>query len=521
MPAPRWYYARGDEVLGPFELDQLRRMVAAGTLGRADQVRPEGQSRWLSAASIPGLFTAPPPLLPTAPGSGTPQQSAGGTEAPTEPWRPVAAHGSIVGRWSAVASVALLGLYIAVSHPQKFSDSNFWVNWMCFGLFMGGAGYWVGHAVGFVVGRNAEKADVARAVTATATVAFFLVCLGMAAGYLSSPSSTRDRAGTNAEQRHAGAPPTVGQEVAAGASTPAGSSGYDGVWVSVGTLQVSGQLVPITENGVAFRLAGREVDVASPVLVRVVTGRLWSVPGSGPGTATLSGTGSQMPESFEYEPDGPNALRIWRRTTGGRGGSKTLFQREEVSRRSNYTTLSAPSLIALLRLYGMNVRATEAGTLAVEPVEANAQLARAVVSRELEVMKLAAPDHYLRKMLAGQWTMTAPDNNRLTYTFTLHKDMTATTAITDSNPVGNAVFNATLGKGTYEWRVKDGQLTMTFVSYEKDVTGFGNAALKGDATQHAILEVTDKTLKIGPPTNRRGGAFGSGSMPGATLRRAN
>lgn len=124
-------------------------------------------------------------------------------------------------------------------------------------------------------------------------------------------------------------------------------------------------------------------------------------------------------------------------------------------------------------------------------------------------------------MLAGQWAMTAPDNTRLTYTFTFHKDMTATTTITDSNPLGNAVFNAALGKGTYEWRVKDGQLTMTFVSYEKDVTGFDNAALKGDATQHAILEVTDKALKIGPPTNRRGGAFGSGSMPGATLRRVN
>jgi len=49
-----------------------------------------------------------------------------------------------------------------------------------------GAGYWVGHAFGAVIGKATEKADVARAVTATATAAFFLLCLGMAAVYLSS-----------------------------------------------------------------------------------------------------------------------------------------------------------------------------------------------------------------------------------------------------------------------------------------------------------------------------------------------
>ena len=51
---------------------------------------------------------------------------------------------------------------------------------------MGACGYWVGHALGAVIGKLADKADVARAVTATATVAFFLLCLSMAAVYLAS-----------------------------------------------------------------------------------------------------------------------------------------------------------------------------------------------------------------------------------------------------------------------------------------------------------------------------------------------
>ena len=102
MTAPRWYVARGEQVLGPFELSELRQMVADRVLGRADQVCPEGESEWVPAATVPGLFTGPPPLPDRAAvPEGNPQQAAAGEpEAPAKAWRPVAAHGGRVGRWS-------------------------------------------------------------------------------------------------------------------------------------------------------------------------------------------------------------------------------------------------------------------------------------------------------------------------------------------------------------------------------------------------------------------------------------
>jgi hypothetical protein len=158
MAEPRWWLQKNGEVVGPFTLAELRERLAAGALDPDDLLCPEGASDWFPVRTLPELFPS---------------------------WRIVAAHGRRVGRWSAGASVALLALYVAANNPQKFSDSEFWMSWLCFGIFAGSAGYWIGYAFGAVIKRITRKTDVAMAVTTTATVAFFVLCLGMAAVYLS------------------------------------------------------------------------------------------------------------------------------------------------------------------------------------------------------------------------------------------------------------------------------------------------------------------------------------------------
>ncbi len=158
MTELRWWHQKDGKALGPFTFAELQQRAAAGTLDPDDLLSVEGSSDWFPARTRPELF----PL-----------------------WSLVAAHGRVVGRWSAGASAALLALYIAANRPQKTSDANFWASLVCLCWFAGWVGYWVGHWVGRVIGKNTEKADVARAVTTTATVAVSLLCLGMAAVYLS------------------------------------------------------------------------------------------------------------------------------------------------------------------------------------------------------------------------------------------------------------------------------------------------------------------------------------------------
>jgi hypothetical protein len=68
----KWYLAKGEKALGPFDLARLRQMAASGAVGRDDLVCPEGGSEWVAATTVPGLFPSPPPLpqppAPTAPG---------------------------------------------------------------------------------------------------------------------------------------------------------------------------------------------------------------------------------------------------------------------------------------------------------------------------------------------------------------------------------------------------------------------------------------------------------------------
>lgn len=59
--AMKWYLAKGDRAVGPFDLARLRQMATAGAVGRNDLVCAEGHEDWVAAATVPGLFPSPPP----------------------------------------------------------------------------------------------------------------------------------------------------------------------------------------------------------------------------------------------------------------------------------------------------------------------------------------------------------------------------------------------------------------------------------------------------------------------------
>ncbi|HKI31095.1 MAG TPA: protein kinase [Gemmataceae bacterium] len=57
--APRWFYARGKEKVGPVTLARLRELAASGELKLTDMLLREGASRWAPAAAVEGLFNPP------------------------------------------------------------------------------------------------------------------------------------------------------------------------------------------------------------------------------------------------------------------------------------------------------------------------------------------------------------------------------------------------------------------------------------------------------------------------------
>jgi heterodisulfide reductase subunit A-like polyferredoxin len=80
--APKWYYARGNQRVGPLTSAELRALAAKGTLSPTDMVLKEGTPKWAPAASVKGLFTAaapagaaPPPEPTAVPLSGAASRS--------------------------------------------------------------------------------------------------------------------------------------------------------------------------------------------------------------------------------------------------------------------------------------------------------------------------------------------------------------------------------------------------------------------------------------------------------------
>jgi hypothetical protein len=51
----RWYHLQGERQLGPLELDTMRRLVMAGTVGPDTYVWSDGMDEWLPAREVPAL----------------------------------------------------------------------------------------------------------------------------------------------------------------------------------------------------------------------------------------------------------------------------------------------------------------------------------------------------------------------------------------------------------------------------------------------------------------------------------
>jgi hypothetical protein len=73
--AQRWYFAEGQQKLGPFAPSQLRQLVVTGRVQPTTMVLQEGTQCWVQADSIKGLFSptvqegdhTPPPVREASP----------------------------------------------------------------------------------------------------------------------------------------------------------------------------------------------------------------------------------------------------------------------------------------------------------------------------------------------------------------------------------------------------------------------------------------------------------------------
>ena len=56
MTAPaRWFHLQDERQLGPLDLDTMRRLVLAGTVGPYTYVWSDGMEEWLPAQEVPAL----------------------------------------------------------------------------------------------------------------------------------------------------------------------------------------------------------------------------------------------------------------------------------------------------------------------------------------------------------------------------------------------------------------------------------------------------------------------------------
>lgn len=61
-----WYTATpGGQREGPFSLPEMKQQIAQGTLAPENLVWKDGMANWISARSLPELFAAAPPPLPS------------------------------------------------------------------------------------------------------------------------------------------------------------------------------------------------------------------------------------------------------------------------------------------------------------------------------------------------------------------------------------------------------------------------------------------------------------------------
>src|SRR5688500_14670870 len=80
--AGRWFYAQGDQRLGPVELDALVELIVTGQLPAATLVWRHGLGEWMAAGKVPEIAGHLPPPLP-----GAAPAPAPATHAPAAPQR--------------------------------------------------------------------------------------------------------------------------------------------------------------------------------------------------------------------------------------------------------------------------------------------------------------------------------------------------------------------------------------------------------------------------------------------------
>jgi uncharacterized RDD family membrane protein YckC len=72
MADDAWFYAKGEQQIGPVPLQRLRELADTGELRREDLVWTEGRTQWIPASTIPAIFemrvTQPAPIAPMPPG---------------------------------------------------------------------------------------------------------------------------------------------------------------------------------------------------------------------------------------------------------------------------------------------------------------------------------------------------------------------------------------------------------------------------------------------------------------------
>jgi GYF domain 2 len=105
-----WHLQRADRIDGPFTLDELRHMLAGGSLNAAELVRQGEGGAWVPVRAVAGAFEAPPTAaLITAPSTREPSI---GLDAPFSEW----------GLASLITGSALLivtQLTVQIGHPIR------------------------------------------------------------------------------------------------------------------------------------------------------------------------------------------------------------------------------------------------------------------------------------------------------------------------------------------------------------------------------------------------------------------
>jgi len=61
VASSRWYYAKGDQVFGPVESSELKRLATSGEFGPKDRVRKDDMQQWVQAGDVKNLFASAPP----------------------------------------------------------------------------------------------------------------------------------------------------------------------------------------------------------------------------------------------------------------------------------------------------------------------------------------------------------------------------------------------------------------------------------------------------------------------------